>query len=182
MRYFIGFLITIGLIVFILILLLSGNSPAPTTKLLNVENYAYNSNSTADLIIDGPIVADQNHRELRIDVTENAVTFSLYQGYQQTLLKTQSYPNNESSYAVFLHALQLNGFTLGINDKTLSDERGHCASGYRDIYSFSDGSTNLFRYWSTSCGTGTFKGLSSIPSLFQTQVPDYGTLTLGSGL
>jgi hypothetical protein len=181
MRYFIGFLVTIGLIVLILFLLLrGGGSSTPAAKLLNIENYAYNSNATAEFIVDGPVVSDQDHREFKIDVTENTVTFTLYQGYEQNVLTTQTYSNNSSSFAVFLHALQLNGFTLGNNTKSLSDERGHCATSDRSIYSFSDGTNQLFRYWSSECGTGTFKGQANvIGSLFKLQVPNYNALIQG---
>ena len=181
MRYFIGLLITIGLIVLILFLLFSGGS-APKVKPLNLGDYAYSA-ATAELIIDGPIVAEQNHHEVKIDVSQNDVTLTVYQGYQQTLVRTQSYPNNESSFAVFLHSLQLNGFDVGNNDITMSDERGHCAPGERNIYTFNDGSKNLFRFWSTTCGSGTYKGIiGTTLFLFQQQVPDYAKLTSDTGL
>jgi len=182
-RYFVGFLITIGLIVLILFLLLSGGKPsAPKVAPLNLETYAYTS-STAQLIIDGPIVSDQDHREVQIDVSATEVTINIYQGYEQNLLQTKTYPNNDRSYAVFLHALQLNGFQLGDNSKAFSDERGHCATGERNIYSFNDGSKDLFRYWSTTCSSGTFKGMVG-PNvyLFQKQVPDYAKLTAGTSI
>lgn len=178
MRYVIGFLLTIGLIILILVLLLRGGG-APQPKPLDLGNYVYNG-ATAQLIIDGPIVADPNHSEIQIDVTQNEVSMTVYQGYQQTPVNSKTYPNNTSAYGVFLHALQHAGFTKGNNDKTLSDERGYCPGGDRYIFSFSDNSgKNLMRYWSTSCGgTQTYKGITSTTVwLFEKQVPDYTTLT-----
>ncbi|HEX7368489.1 MAG TPA: hypothetical protein VF261_02435 [Candidatus Saccharimonadales bacterium] len=179
MRYFIGFLITIGLIILILVLLLRG-SGKPQPKPLDLTAHTYDG-STAQLIIDGPIVADQNHNEIQIDVTQNQVSLDLYQGYQQTPVNSKTYVNNASAYAVFLHALQHVGFTDGNNDKALSDERGYCPGGDRYIFSFMDSSgNNLMRYWSTSCAGAphTYKGVTSTTLwLFQQQVPDYNDLT-----
>ncbi len=182
MRYFVGFLVTIGLIIMILVLLLRGGSN-PTTKPLQLGDYAY-TGATAQLIIDGPINADQNHREILIAVSQQAVTLTVYQGYQQSIVTTKSYGNNESAFAVFLHALQHAGFTLGNKDKTLSDERGYCPSGDRFIYSFNNNGGDLLRYWSTGCGgQGTFKGnTSTIQFLFKQQVSDYDNLTANVAL
>lgn len=179
MRYIVGFLITIGLIILILVLLLrGGGSSATAPKALNLGDYAYGS-ATAQLIIDGPIVADPNHREIEINVSQDAVSMNVYQGYQQTTINSKTYLNNESAYAVFLHALQNAGFTKGNTSAALSDERGYCPGGDRYIYSFNNDGTDLMRFWSTSCGgQGTFKGTpSTILYLFQNQVPDYSTLT-----
>jgi hypothetical protein len=180
MRFFIGFLVTVGLIVLIIILLIRGGGGSATNvpKVLNLGDYA-TSTTAAQLIIDSPIVAEPNHKEIKIVVTQNDVTFTEYQGYEATVIRTQSFPNNQVAYAVFLHALQNNGFNLGVNDPALHDERGYCADGSRYIYSFADNNADKFRTWSTSCGgQGTFKGVpSEVRALFRLQVPGYDTLT-----
>lgn len=179
MRFLIGFLITIGLIVLIIVLLLrGGGSSTPAAKALNLGDYA-TSGTTAQLIIDSPIVSEPKHKEVKIAVTQNDVTFTEYQGYQDNVLRTQTYPNNQTAYAVFLHALQNQGFTLGKNAKALHDERGVCPAGNRYIYSFTSNDSELLRTWSTSCGSqGSFQGVpSTVRYLFQQQVPDYTTLT-----
>lgn len=180
MRYLLGILATIGLIVLILVLLLRGGGSTPEVKPLKLSDYA-TSNSSVHYIIDGPIVADQDHDQINIDVDANQVTFTLYQGYEGDVVKQQSYPNNQDAYTVFLKALQQEGFTKGNNDKALSDERGRCPLGQRRIYSFTDGSDQLMRYWSTSCGDKTFGGeTGKIDALFRRQVPDFGKLVSGS--
>ena len=179
MRYFVGFFVTIFLIILIIVLLLRGGGTAtPAPKAINLGDYA-NNVSSAQLILDSPIVADQNHREIKLIVSESAITFTEYKGYQQDVIKSQTYPNNPSSYGVFLQAIQKAGFTEGSRDKALQDERGYCPGGYRYIYSFANGADDLFRTWSTSCGSqGTFKGQpSTIRQLFQKQVPDYFKLS-----
>jgi hypothetical protein len=51
------------------------------------------------------------------------------------------------------------------------------------LYVFRDSSDELLHYWSTTCGGGTFKGkTSSVISLFQRQVPNYGELIQDTNL
>jgi len=180
MRYFIGFLVTIGLIVLIIVLLVSGGgSKAPTVKPLNLADYTQ-TNSTAQLIIDGPINADQSHHEAKITVDANNVTAIFYNGYQDTVLRSQTYANNQTAYAVFLHDLQHSGFTA-YDSKITRDERGYCPQGRRYILSFTSDGKELRRSWATSCGNSvprSYPGtVQPILSLFRAQVPDYAKLT-----
>jgi hypothetical protein len=174
MRYILGFLATIGLIILILILLLrGGGDSASAPKALNLADYA-RSDSAAHLVIDGPVVADQNHQQVKIDVDANEVSFTLQNGYDGDVVIQQTYPNNQNAYTNFLLALQHQGFTTGNTDPTMKDERGYCPLGQRKIYSFTDGSDQLMRYWSTGCNVKTFKGNSdAVTTLFRRQVPDY---------
>lgn len=177
LRYIFAFLVTIGLIVLILFLIFGGHGSAPTAKQTSLIKYL-NTGSTAQLLVDGPINAERNHQQLEIDVNATQVIFTLFQGYQRTPVNTQTYANNSNAYAAFVYGLQRAGFSLGNSDEALSDERGYCVSGNRYIYTFNDGSKELFRYWSTSCGQATFKGnISTVQYLFKNQVPDYDTQT-----
>lgn len=181
MRYFIAFLVTIGLIVLILVLLLGGGS-GPSTPKVDLNSY-FNTGATTEMIIDGPITADSTHQEVKIDVDQNFATLTVYQGYQQTVLRSKSYANNQSAFAVFLHALNINGFTKGNPDKSKSDERGYCAAGNRYIFSLiGDDGRDIQRYWTTSCGGGgTYKGnRAATIDLFQKQIPDYNALTVNT--
>jgi hypothetical protein len=96
MRFIIGILITIGLIVLILVLLLRGGGSTPTPKTLKLSDYA-NSGSTAHYILDGPIVSDQEHQGVKIDVSADEVSFMLYRGYEGDVIKQQTYLNNNSA-------------------------------------------------------------------------------------
>lgn len=183
MRYIFGFLVTIGLIVLILVLLLKGGGDsASAPKALNLGDYA-RSDSAAHFVLDGPIVADQNHREVKIDVDANEVTFTLLDGYEGSVINSQTYPNNQDAYTNFLLALQHQGYTDGNNDASMKDERGYCPLGQRKIFSFTNGSETLMRYWSTGCNVKTFKGsVSTVTQLFKSQVPDYDKLVRGTQL
>ncbi|HEX8227283.1 MAG TPA: hypothetical protein VF572_05440 [Candidatus Saccharimonadales bacterium] len=181
MKFIIGFLITIGLLIFVFVLIFrgGGDEAAPTQKQL--VDYA-NTNVVVQMTTRGPVQADQSHKESRITVGSTETVLETFAGYQGNLMTTRSYPNNPEAYADFLRALQLNGYTNGVTDKSLADERGFCATGKRYVMSVKDGGRDIQRFWSTSCnGTATFKGKTTvIRSLFIAQVPDYNTLVDGT--
>jgi hypothetical protein len=183
MRYVIGFLVSIGLLILVFVLIFrGGGDPAPTPgAAARLVDYA-NTTTTVQFIDDYPVTADQTHRQSVTTVGRDEVTFSYESGYEGTVIRSQSYANNPQAYANFLRALQLNGFTKGENVEQLRDERGYCANGHRYIFEIKDGSRTIQRLWSTSCGKiGTFQGqTAAVRSLFRKQVPDYNKLISNS--
>lgn len=182
MRYIIGFLISIGLVILLFVMIFSGgNDPAPApgaTKRL--VDYA-NTSTTVRFTDDYPVNANQVHRKIVTTVGRDQITFTIESGYEGDVLRTQTYPNNPTAYANFLRALQINGYTNAEDKPELRDERGYCATGQRYIFETKDGDNTIMRTWSTSCGNiGSFKGKSTqVRDLFRRQVPDYSRLTSG---
>lgn len=184
MRYILGFLIGIGLIILLFVLIFRGGSnPAPLQKPL--VDYAV-TDTTVQVTDDYPVNLDQLHDQVVTVVGKDQVSLTVYQGYQGTVLRSKDYANNPTAYANFLRALQLAGFDSGKTDPKLQDERGYCPLGHRYIFEIKNGNSTVQRLWSTSCGNiGTFQGkTSTVRQLFQQQTPDYGSLTAGlkSGL
>jgi hypothetical protein len=182
MRYFLGFLITIGLIVLLVVLLFGGGGDkgkVPTTKTPLI-SYA-NTDTIVRETIDEKVNDVENHRQILITVGRDSTDFELHKGYDGDVLRSQSYPMTASSYASFLRSLQHAGFTEGNNDDSLKDERGYCPLGKRYIFEVIDSEKTIERFWATSCGNSTpktFNGkLSTVLDLFQLQVPDYRALT-----
>ncbi len=169
-----GILIAVGLVVLIIILIVkavSGPASSPINQPKPLIDYA-GTDVVMQLTIDGQVNADQNHRQLQISIGSTSSQIDLFQGYQKTLLKISSYPNNQNAYAVFLRALDLQGYKNGV--KSPSDDRGYCPFGERYIFEIVENGQDLQRYWSSSCGIGNFKGNSgAIISLFKKQIPDY---------
>jgi len=180
MRYFIAFVITLGLLFFLLYLLLhGGGQPNKSgTGLKPLISYS-TTDAQASLTIDGPINADLLHTAVRITADQNQVRYEQIQGYQDTVVNQQSFASNQDAYANFLAALQHVGFTHGTVTPALKDERGYCPLGNRYIFELNQDGNQLIRYWATSCGAPkTYDGiLSTTLALFQAQVPGYNQLT-----
>jgi hypothetical protein len=181
MRYILGFLISIGLLILVFVMIFrgGGNAPAPNVPAQLVD-YA-NTNVTVQFIDDYPVNADQTHRQLTTTVGRDVVTFAVESGYQGTVLREKSYNNNPTAYANFLRALQIAGYNSANTDPALRDERGYCPTGHRYIMLIKDNERTVQRLWSTSCGNiGSFKGrIDTVRTLYLKQVPDFNELTRG---
>lgn len=180
MRYYIGLVVTLGLLILVLFLLFhsSGKSNVPTTS-QPLYSYA-NTGSEVRLTIDGPINANEDHQQVQITVDQNVVTYDQFQGYDDHVVNQKQFPNSENAYTAFLYALYLNGFTKGNTSSALSNDQGHCALGDRYIFELIQGNNDLERFWATSCPSvvKSFEGnLPLMLTLFEAQVPNYQTLT-----
>ncbi|HEU4914753.1 MAG TPA: hypothetical protein VFT16_05140 [Candidatus Saccharimonadales bacterium] len=182
MRYFLGFLASIGLVILVFFLVLRGlggnNNPAEVNPLTD---YA-NTDAIVRMTVDGPIVADEQHQAYRITVGRSETRIETLQGYQYSTIDSKTYPNNQEGYTNFLRALDIAGFSKGNPeaDSQAEDERGVCAFGSRFVYEIVKGTSQIQRYWATSCGgQGTFKGSTeNVKRLFDKQVPtaDYAKM------
>jgi hypothetical protein len=183
MRYFFGFLLAIGLIVLVFVLIFKGfhHTSAPKNQ-LNLTNYVQ-TDTAVRYTLDGPITADQKHVGIRITVNNISATIETYHGYGKTVTQTKTYINTQESYANFLRALQLAGYTSGSTDPKKTDERGFCPLGNRYIFEVVNRGEDLQRFWFSSCGQGTFRGKSPlVRTLFRQQVPDYDATVTGLNL
>lgn len=182
-RYIIGIIIFLFLIFFgVKLFQAATKSSAPktsTTKTTALPDYS----STAAQVRftqDGPINSNLLHRSIQITVGRDQTTTNVIQGYEGTVLKTQNVANNQTSYNVFLNALNNAGFTKKKKNVKDTDETAQCPLGFRYTYQLmntsDDGDTTL---WSTSCGgLGNFGGnASTVMTLFQRQIPDYQKFT-----
>lgn len=185
MRYFLAFLIVVGLVIlgFILFfrLLFSGSGEdQPVDKPAESLTRFANTEAIMRFTVDGPVAADQEHYKIRIDVSRDVNEISLITGYENDVTKSERFNNNSTSYADFLRAIDLAGFTLGDPNPNLVDDRGYCPSGNRYIYEIIEGDKTTQRWWSTSCAQdeGNFRGSSSqVVPIFQAQIPEYDEVT-----
>lgn len=180
MRYFLGFLISVGLIILLIFVLFRGGDSKPkvTVTQKSLSSYA-TTDAEVQYIIDGPVDAEQLHRESRISVTRTQVTYQRLGGYNRNVIIEKHYPNTQEGFTTLLRSLNYGGFTLGDTNKALRDDRGYCALGDRYIFVINKDGENIQRFWSTSCGgVKTFNGnVNYISSLFVAQVPDYDQLS-----
>ncbi|MEK7153054.1 MAG: hypothetical protein AAB834_03840 [Patescibacteria group bacterium] len=175
MRYFLGFLASIGLIILVFVLILRGfggdSTKAPQDPL---SEYA-NTDAVVSMTVDGPIIAEQQHQAYRISIGRSETRIETLQGYEYEAIETKTYENNREGFTNFLRAIDIEGYTRGAAeaDSQAQDERGVCATGRRYVFEIMSGTSQVQRYWSTSCGSqGTFKGnAEQIKSLFDRQIP-----------
>jgi hypothetical protein len=181
MKYFIGFLASIGLIILVVFLVIRGfsGSDKPTLTEKPLVSYA-TTDTTVRLSVDGPIVADQEHNGYSITVGRDQTVMDTYTGYEEQVIESNTYTNNTEGYANFLRALDLAGFTLG-DKKSEADPRGTCATGNRYRLEIINGTNQVQDYWTTSCKIkGTFYGdKDQVMRLFRYQAPDYSRMLRG---
>ena len=178
MRYFIGLIITAGLLIALIVLLMTGGSKPKEVHQKLLTDYA-STDAQAIMTIDGPVNAESLHEQVRITVDSTNVTYEHIKGYQGDVVSTKVFANNQDAYDVFLHALLHAGYALGDKNSALRDERGYCATGDRFIFELKQGGDILQRYWSSSCnGTHTYLGNTELTTtLFEAQIPGYTDLT-----
>lgn len=179
MRYFLGFLIALGLLALVIILVVKGFSNnktlGPQPKPLS--SYS-DTDAVAGLLISGPIVADQNFKQVQINISQVSSQINIINGYQGTVLNTKIFENNPSAYSAFLSALQGSGFNLGNSSYKYKTPVGFCSFGDSYTYTFINGDDTIIDYWATSCGgQGNFKGsVGYVNQLFESQIPDFSTI------
>ena len=173
MRYFFGFLASLGLIILVFILVLRGFSGNSTSQDRTPLSEYANTDALVRLTVDGRIVSEQEHRAYQVTIGRSEVRLETLKGYEYETLETRTYENNQESFNNFLRALDLAGFTKGSEDADNRDERGVCADGWRYVFEILSGTSGVQRYWATSCkGSGTFKGSApAVKQLFDKQIP-----------
>jgi hypothetical protein len=179
MRYLIGLVIFIFLVIFVIIKLLGGGGSEKKDLPPSLSTYA-NSSTTMRYTIDNPTQASETHRDVIIEVGSDVSTITVTKGYEGEVIRTASYPMNPNAYADFLLALERTGsYTVGNTDEKFKDERGYCATGNRYSYDIVDGNGSAIQhFWSTSCKQKTFRGdVKAVGRLFKAQIPDYDDLT-----
>lgn len=180
MRYFVAFLVTIGLIILLIVLIFGGGgnkTKVPTTS-KSLISYAQ-TDSEVSMTVGGPIRAQSDYQEYKVIVNRDNVKFELVKGYEGDVISSKTYDNNSNAYYNFLAALTRAGFTKGDNSKDLKNETALCPLGSRYVFELTQSGEQLERYWITNCsGTKTFLGnFNMTNSLFQNQVPDFNNLT-----
>jgi len=174
-------LVGIGLVVLVIVLIIkafSGGPSAPSSR-IDITKYANTPGASVTVLADGPTNIDQDHDQVKITVGNSSNQIDIIQGYQGTVTNSQSYPNNSAAFGAFLQTINLMNFSKGKSSNV--DYRGFCPTGSRYIFTFNNGTSNLFSYWATSCGKqGTFEGSTSqVLQQIRLQIPqnDFDKLT-----
>lgn len=173
-------LVGIGIIVMIVAVIMLIFSPEPETTQqagpaqTSLTDYVDTAARTV-YEVEGELNAEEDRRTIRISVDRSLRRIEVLNGYNQTVSKSQEFPNTQSAYDEFLHGLQNAGFDRE-KETEVTDEKGVCPLGKRYIYQVQEFGDNLIRLWSTSCNKtdGTFAGNANlVRRLFEKQIPEY---------
>lgn len=183
-RYFIGVGIVLVVLALIAVFILNRGDDTPrpgqnTEQVAGLVNYA-DKNSEVSLTTVGELVGNDQHRSVRITVSANERRIEVIGGYDQQLLSSQTYDNNQEAYEAFLSALEGQGFARAKKTST-TDNRSVCPTGMRYEYRLNEDGEERSNLWSVSCDrSGNFNGRAgTIRQLFQRQIPDYSQQVRG---
>jgi hypothetical protein len=129
----------------------------------------------------GRIVAEEEHRSIRITVSAKERKIQVYKGYNGAVIESKTYANTSASYDAFLAGLQNVGFTMPREIKSgPTDPEGACPLGRRYIFTLKNDNDIVHETWSATCrqARGDFGGRrGAVDDLFRAQIPDYRDLT-----
>ncbi len=183
MKFFFGLLAFIAAIVVVVLLVLSLfrglESQNGDTGSLVTSSYSLDDKSAIDSVarytVSGPIVAEENYRQVRITISKNVRTVEVLKGYKGTVEKTSTLPNTPEAYTAFLGALRAAKFA-DRRDTANTDISSICVTGNKYYFDLSINGTKKVETWTTSCSlkNGTFAGnKDGTALLFRNQVPAY---------
>jgi hypothetical protein len=176
-RYIMGLLGFIVLIILVIVLFARmGNRSDSNLDLASAPRLdeAASSDASFTYIEHGPIVAEEEHHEIRITVSRISRRIEIVRGYQDTVVAQANFDNNEQAFGQFLSAIDRGGYNLE-NKTDFESEVGLCPREKRYIFQ-SNQFSESFRRWTSSCRNikGSFGGsLSTVRALFRDQIPDY---------
>lgn len=174
MKAIFGFLAFVVLVIFIVVLIARGNN-SPSTEAIPQLAEAANSSAVFTFTEAGPINAEENHFRIDIAISRNARNITVYRGYNNVQVASQSFTNTEAAFGEFLSAIDRANYTSERRTK-YETEAGLCPSRSRYVF-VSDQFDEDFRRWTTDCvEKGNFGGDFGTTSLmFRNQIPDLNT-------
>lgn len=188
MKRYIFVVLTLLILMVLGLTVLSGNksgdkkkqdTPAVVQKQLH--DYASSPDYKVVYTTQGRIVGDDQFRAIRITVARDYRRVEILDSYTKQVQKSQDFSNTEAAYDTFLRALENAGFSK-TQKTTAVDERGVCPNGRRMIYELTNGTDQVQRTWSATCGAklGNFAGSAVVvQQLFNAQITGYNDFVRG---
>lgn len=140
-----------------------------TAALLNTD-----SSRSVQMVVRGPIVANENFQSYSIKVSPNERVMNVYTGYLETLTKDKTLENNHDAYVQFVYALNKADMTKIRGDVADDDIRGICATGYVYEFSVQNEGEAVQTLWTSTCSgsKGTLRAnKDQLSNLFMNQIP-----------
>lgn len=176
LRYILGFLGFLALIVILIVFIfrMAGRNSqpvnvTPSPQLVEMAD----KGAVLTFTEDGPIVAEEDHFQIRITVSSTNRRVEAIRGYQNTVVAQANFDNNDQAFRSFLSALDRAGYTQE-RETSLNGPEGLCPRGKRYTFMMNSNGEQTTR-WATSCRElGNLGAQASILiDLYQKQVPNY---------
>lgn len=128
------------------------------------------------MTVDGPIVSNEARQSYRISVGYDRRTVEGMQGYNRSVVATQTYDNNRTAYTEFVNALSRANYDKrrNVTDEA-ADPRGVCPNGQRYTFEILDSGRVVDMAWTTSCANAKGNLSTSgkkLKALFDAQIKD----------
>ena len=128
------------------------------------------------MTVRGPIVANEEFRTQQISIAPSSRTYTIYDGYLDSVLDEKTYGNNMAAYEEFVYALDKAAITTEgkYTEEEAGDIRGICATDRVYEYEFLKDGSVTEHYWTSTCkgSPGTFgASVKQVTNLFVKQIP-----------
>ena len=133
------------------------------------------ASSSVSMTVRGPIVADEDFRSFRVEISPTERKFQAFKGYLDTTVDSEVLSNNVAAYTQFVNALErINMVSRAPFVGENNDVKGVCSSG--SVYEFSTLKNGKVRdmFWTSTCkgSAGSLRGSAKqISGLFLNQIP-----------
>jgi len=140
----------------------------------SLSDYANKPGAEITLHVLGPVVANEFYRSADITISPSFRTITAYKTYNNEVLATTTYGNNQNAFTQFVNALQVSNFSTTPAKDSQSEVKSTCPQGARYVYELRDEGKTITQLWATSCSTKnqSFKGNAPLANmLFRDQIP-----------
>jgi hypothetical protein len=183
MRYIIGVIAIVIILITVIIMLSRGGSDRRPNiegeEIVTMSDYA-DRDARVVYTMEGPNVSEEERRAIRITVTRNERIFQILEGYNERVARTEQFSNNDEAYSTLVHSLEIAGYNRE-RKTSIEEPKGACPLGQRYYYQLNEGDNRVVDLWSTTCRrdeAGNFGGDASlVRNIFQEQIPGYRDFT-----
>lgn len=161
---------------------LFGGGSSKTNNQDDVLLLSNTSDARVEVLVRGPIVADEDFKSQTITISQNKRTLYIYKGYKNEVKEKVELSNSVKAYGEFINALGKAGFMTGKPQERPISLEGICATGKVYEFSLYKGDTEEQTVWTSTCNgsIGNLNAnLSQVYSLFLRQIPDSERSGLG---
>lgn len=131
---------------------------------------------SVSMTVRGPIVADEDFRTYKVEVSPSQRSITQFQGYQKNTIDHKTFANNTPAYEQFVYALDKANLVKGTpftDDK--DDTRGVCATGKLYEFDIYYNDSDVVHLWTSTCSgsRGSLDAsVTQLSNLFIQQIPN----------